>query len=140
MFTSRFTSLVAVALTGLMSLASAEQSTPNIKHVLLLSVDGLHALDVARFIESHPNSALAELSRHGTTYTSARTPVHTDSSLACWLWLPVARLSAMGSFMTSAMIARSSIPQTQPARARLETSWCLTRALTCITRIMSRST
>lgn len=79
MFTSRFTSLVAVALTGLMSLASAEQSTPNIKHVLLLSVDGLHALDVARFIDSHPDSALAELSRHGTTYTSARTPVHSDS-------------------------------------------------------------
>ena len=80
MFSSRFTSLVAVALTvGLMSLASAEQSIPNIKHVLLISVDGLHALDVARFVDSHPKSALAELSRHGTTYTNARTPVHTDS-------------------------------------------------------------
>src|SRR5438270_52037 len=62
-----------------MLLASAEQSTPNIKHVLLISVDGLHALDVSRFVASHPSSALAELSRHGTTYTSARTPVHTDS-------------------------------------------------------------
>ena len=36
-----------------------------IQHVLLISVDGLHALDVSRFIESHPNSALAELARHG---------------------------------------------------------------------------
>ena len=44
----------------------------NIEHVLLISVDGLHALDVARSIESHPNSALAKLSRHGVTYSNAR--------------------------------------------------------------------
>jgi len=50
-----------------------------IKHVLLISVDGLHALDVARFVESHPNSALAELSGHGLTYSNARTPANTDS-------------------------------------------------------------
>ncbi len=48
-------------------------------HVLLVSVDGLHALDVARFIESHPHSALAELAGHGVTYSGARTPAHTDS-------------------------------------------------------------
>ena len=29
-----------------------------IKHVLLVRVGGLHALDVARYVESHPNSAL----------------------------------------------------------------------------------
>jgi type I phosphodiesterase/nucleotide pyrophosphatase len=50
-----------------------------IKHVLLISVDGLHALDVARFVESHPNSALAELSGHGVTYSNARPPANSDS-------------------------------------------------------------
>jgi hypothetical protein len=50
-----------------------------IKQVLLISVDGLHALDVARFVESHPSSALAELSGHGVTYTTARTPANSDS-------------------------------------------------------------
>jgi hypothetical protein len=50
-----------------------------VDHVLLVSVDGLHALDVARFIESHPRSALAELSAHGTTFTNARTPANSDS-------------------------------------------------------------
>src|SRR6266403_996170 len=50
-----------------------------IKHVLLISVDGLHARDVARYVESHPNSALAELSGHGVTYTNARTPANSDS-------------------------------------------------------------
>jgi len=50
-----------------------------IQHVVLVSVDGLHALDVARFVESHPNSALAELAKHGVTYSNASTPAHTDS-------------------------------------------------------------
>ena len=41
-----------------------------IKHVLLISVDGLHALDLANFINSHPDSTLAALNRHGVTYTN----------------------------------------------------------------------
>ena len=48
-------------------------------HVLLVSIDGLHALDVARFVESHPHSALASLAEHGVTYTNARLPAHSDS-------------------------------------------------------------
>lgn len=50
-----------------------------IRHVLLISVDGLHALDVAQFVSTHPGSALAELSSHGITYTNARTPANSDS-------------------------------------------------------------
>jgi len=49
-----------------------------IKHVLLISVDGLHALDVARYVESHPTLP-AELSGHGITYSNARTPANSDS-------------------------------------------------------------
>jgi hypothetical protein len=50
-----------------------------IRHVLLISVDGLHALDVANYVAAHPNSALSELSRHGVTYSNARTPANSDS-------------------------------------------------------------
>src|SRR4051812_12573731 len=50
-----------------------------IKHVLLISVDGLHALDLAKFVESHPQSAMAELTKHGITYSSAMTPANSDS-------------------------------------------------------------
>ena len=57
----------------------ASAKAADIDHVLLISVDGLHALDVARFIESHPNSALAELSGHGVTFSNARTPANSDS-------------------------------------------------------------
>lgn len=42
-----------------------------IKHVLLISVDGLHALDLSNYVASHPHSALAQLSAHGKTYTNA---------------------------------------------------------------------
>jgi hypothetical protein len=57
----------------------ATAKAADIDHVLLISVDGLHALDVARFVESHPNSAMAELSRHGITYSNARIPANSDS-------------------------------------------------------------
>jgi hypothetical protein len=50
-----------------------------IKHVLLISVDGLHALDVANYVAAHPGSALAELSNHGVTFSNARTPANSDS-------------------------------------------------------------
>src|SRR5882762_6994432 len=59
--------------------SSACAAGPHTEHVLLISVDGLHALDVARFIEGHPASAMAELARHGITYSNASTPAHTDS-------------------------------------------------------------
>src|SRR2546427_286586 len=74
---SKLAACVGVAACGLVTQAHAEDSP--IAHVLLISVDGLHALDVARYVESHPNSALAELSEHGATYTSARTPANSDS-------------------------------------------------------------
>src|SRR5207248_2286910 len=50
-----------------------------IKHVLLISVDGLHSLDVANYVAAHPGSALAALSNHGVTFTNARTPANSDS-------------------------------------------------------------
>lgn len=41
------------------------------RHVLLVSIDGLHQTDLAQFIQSSPTSALAKLARHGLQYTSA---------------------------------------------------------------------
>ena len=70
--------IFSLAVAALLSLTAAAQSN-NIQYVLLISVDGLHALDVSRYIESHPHSALAELASHGVTYTNARTPANSDS-------------------------------------------------------------
>jgi hypothetical protein len=56
-----------------------DDSGNEIRHVLLISVDGLHALDVSKYIATHPHSALAELASHGTTYSGANTPQNSDS-------------------------------------------------------------
>ena len=49
------------------------------KHVLLLSVDGLHQTDLAYYVARHPSSALARLVDRGTEYTHARTTFPSDS-------------------------------------------------------------
>ena len=49
------------------------------RHVLLISVDGMHAVDVANFIQAYPNSNLAQLARHGVVYPNAFTTAPSDS-------------------------------------------------------------
>jgi Type I phosphodiesterase / nucleotide pyrophosphatase len=50
-----------------------------VKRVLLISVDGLHALDLANFVSTHPDSTLAALSHHGVTFTNNVTSSPSDS-------------------------------------------------------------
>lgn len=50
-----------------------------IKHVLLISVDGLHALDLTNYVATHGDSTLASLWRHGVTYTNNSTSQPSDS-------------------------------------------------------------
>jgi len=49
------------------------------RHTLLISVDGLHASDLAQYIAENPNSTLARLSHRGTTYPKALTTFPSDS-------------------------------------------------------------
>jgi hypothetical protein len=49
------------------------------RHVLVLSVDGLHQSDLAYYVARHPRSALAALVAAGTEYTHARTTFPSDS-------------------------------------------------------------
>ena len=49
------------------------------KHVLLLSIDGMHQSDLAWYVSRHPGSALARLVAGGTEYTHAGTTVPSDS-------------------------------------------------------------
>ncbi|HWY09132.1 MAG TPA: alkaline phosphatase family protein [Candidatus Acidoferrales bacterium] len=80
--------LVAAALSiGLLGPALTAPANANdgwngkkkIKHVLLISVDGMHALDVANYVKNNRGSALAELAGHGITYSNAQTPANSDS-------------------------------------------------------------
>jgi Type I phosphodiesterase / nucleotide pyrophosphatase len=56
-----------------------DQSEGRFQRVLLISVDGLHAVDLANYVKNHPASTLAQLSAHGTTYSNASTPKPSDS-------------------------------------------------------------
>ncbi|KAE8758478.1 sulfatase-like hydrolase/transferase [Paraburkholderia madseniana] len=76
---------VSVALlAGLYSLGAAaddehDHEHESVKHVLLISFDGLHEQDVARCIGSNACPNLALLAKSGTTYTNAHTPGLSDS-------------------------------------------------------------
>lgn len=50
-----------------------------IKRVLLISVDGMHATDLANYVRNNPHSNMAALSNHGITYDNASTSKPSDS-------------------------------------------------------------
>ncbi|MDQ2740587.1 MAG: alkaline phosphatase family protein [Actinomycetota bacterium] len=54
-------------------------ATAKSKHVLLLSVDGLHQSDLAWYVKKYPHSALATLVSQGAEYTHAQTTFPSDS-------------------------------------------------------------
>jgi hypothetical protein len=55
--------------------AQGLQASATVQHVLLLSIDGAHALDVANYVKRNPQSAMAELSGMSVTYTNASLPI-----------------------------------------------------------------
>ena len=55
------------------------QSRHGYKHVLLISVDGMHAVDLTRWIQSHPGGHFAQLADHGVVYPNAYTTAPSDS-------------------------------------------------------------
>jgi len=61
------------------SQAQDSNSRHAVKHVLLISVDGMHALDLTNYVSSHPQSTLAQLSSHGVTFDNAATSQPSDS-------------------------------------------------------------
>jgi hypothetical protein len=59
--------------------ALASEGKSPAKHVLVISVDGLHETDLAYYVRTHPTSAMAALVKGGTDYTGARTTFPSDS-------------------------------------------------------------
>ena len=66
-------------ITGCLCLLSSTVAAANSPHILVISVDGMHALDLALFVKTYPNSTMAGLVRSGYNYTSASTPKPSDS-------------------------------------------------------------
>ena len=75
---------VTLALCGGAVVAHADDDSfrhheQHVRHVLLISVDGLHALDLSNYVASHKGSTLAALSARGITYTNNSTSTPSDS-------------------------------------------------------------
>jgi hypothetical protein len=82
--TARFTALglLALGLVGLSAgspLAASAASTTSDRHVLLISIDGMHQSDLVQWTSTHPQSVLADLSKEGVVYTNAFTTAPSDS-------------------------------------------------------------
>lgn len=61
--------------------ARAESEDAAVKHVLLISIDGMHEVDLQRYIAdpTHKNSAFARLIAHGVNFTDAHSARPSDS-------------------------------------------------------------
>ena len=59
-----------------------------VRRVLVISIDGMHALDMALWVKNNPNSALGKLSAQGLNFTNAST---TRPSMATTTSAPVRR-------------------------------------------------
>jgi len=59
--------------------AAIPASAASYQHVLLISIDGMHQADLARFIANVPNSTLAGLAKTGKIYDNAETTKPSDS-------------------------------------------------------------
>jgi len=80
----RFRILAVLATLGLAGVVVAAQpagadENSRAKHVLLISVDGLHQSDLDWYVAKHPDSALARLVHRGVSFTNAMTPFPSDS-------------------------------------------------------------
>src|SRR5215471_17162355 len=77
-----FRSLLAWIALALGALAPEAVSAPKgliYDHVLLISVDGLHAVDLSNYITANPMSTLAMLAKNGVRYPNALTTGPSDS-------------------------------------------------------------
>ncbi|MEU1623767.1 alkaline phosphatase family protein [Streptomyces sp. NPDC020096] len=70
---------IAATLAGATVAQASGPAGPAAKHVLLISVDGLHQADLTWYIQQHPQSALARLVGGGVQYAHARTTTPSDS-------------------------------------------------------------
>jgi hypothetical protein len=69
----------AAAATGVPVAAHATSTKSGSRHVLLLSIDGMHQGDLDWYTAEHPGSTLAKLTRSGSEYTNAATSNPSDS-------------------------------------------------------------
>ena len=72
-------SALLMLLSTLLSTTAAFGDDKKVRRVIVISLDGMHSLDLALWTKNHPMSALAQLSARGMNYTNASTTKPSDS-------------------------------------------------------------
>ncbi|HZQ43630.1 MAG TPA: hypothetical protein VFA99_10275 [Acidobacteriaceae bacterium] len=81
--------VAAVSVCLVLALHAQEQYPPPLKHtaedhpaehIILLNVEGLHALDLDTYVAAHPHSAIAELSTRAVIYSNAHLAWNTEAA------------------------------------------------------------
>jgi hypothetical protein len=76
---NRLTLVAAAAILSCAGAVHADGAESGVRHVLMLSVDGMHEQDLARCMRDRTCPQIAELAEHAVTYTEAYTPGLSDS-------------------------------------------------------------
>jgi hypothetical protein len=76
---SRLTLVTTAAILNCGGVVHAHDAESKVRHVLMVSVDGMHEQDLARCVRDRTCPHIAELAWHGVTYTKAYTPGLSDS-------------------------------------------------------------
>jgi hypothetical protein len=115
---NRFGKLAVAALLGSTALGTAVRADGDdshhraaIKHVLLISVDGMHEVDLQRYVNGHPTSAFAKLLKHGVHFTNAHTSQPSDSFPGLLAFMTAPRQGHTAYFMTTPMTTRCFLPE-----------------------------
>ena len=107
-FAAAAAAMLAIGTTLAIPAASAVATgNDRIKHVLLISVDGMHQSDLDWYVANHPDSELARLAADGGEFTHAQTTDPSDSDPGgTGIMMPTRRPSASIT-MTSTATASS---------------------------------
>ena len=101
------TAIIATALVGTLAASPGDAADPlgkpgpalgQIRHVLLLSIDGFHAVDLANCVAAETCPHLTALTEHGITYTNASTTKPSDSFPGLLSFLTGATAGTTGVF------------------------------------------
>jgi hypothetical protein len=94
-----------------------------IRRVLLLSIDGLHAVDLDKYVRNNPASTLAQLSGRGVTYSNASSTKPSDSLPGLLAMVTGGTPLSLGIFYDDAYTRALSPPMSDCATVGTKVIW-----------------
>jgi len=116
------TAVIATGVIGAMPPSTGyadERGQGSVEHVLLLSVDGLHAVDLEVCAAAGTCPNLAKLTRHGITYTNASTTKPSDSFPGLLAQVTGGTSKSTGVFYDDSYLPREAIAPARRAPKRI---------------------